>query len=533
MSRQLETIARAAMVANGLEPDFPPAALAQLAHLAPDRPSLGENGPGRPSPGEGGPGRQSLGEGGPGRPSLGEGGPGRQSLGEGGPGRQSLGEGGNHDLRALPWSSIDNDDSRDLDQLEVCVDAGDGRTRVLIAIADVDALVPKDSPLDAHAALNTTSVYTPAVIFPMLPAELSTDRTSLNQDVDRAAMVVDMTIDRAGTLVASDVYRALVRNKAQLTYNAIAAWLEGSGPAPAALARVAELAAQVRLQDEVACRLRDRREDEGALEFARTELRPVVEGDGVKELRIDKPNRAKAIIENFMVTANGVTARFLSDRGFASIRRVVKSPERWGRIVDLASQHGGSLPAAPDAHALQQFLKKQRDAEPETFQDLSLSIIKLMGRGEYVAENAAEPSAHFALATGSYTHSTAPNRRFPDLVTQRLLKAAIERRPAPYPLPELTPLADHCTKQEDAANKVERLTGKAAAALWLTPRIGETFDAVVTGAGPKGTWVRLAPTPVEGRLERGAEGLDVGDRVRVRLVRTDPPRGFIDFARAT
>src|SRR5258708_6202039 len=298
MSGQLETIARAAMVANGLEPDFPPAALAQLAHLAPDR----------PSPGEGGLGRRSFGEGGPADPSPGEGGF------------------GNLDLRALPWSSIDNDESRDLDQLEVCVDAGDGRTRVLIAIADVDALVPRDSPLDAHAALNTTSVYTPAVIFPMLPAELSTDRTSLNPDVDRAAMVVDMTIDRAGTLVASDVYRALVRNKAQLTYNAIAAWLEGSGPAPEAFARVAELAAQVRLQDEVACRLRDRREDEGALEFARSELRPVVEGDGVKELRTETPNRAKAIIENFMVTANGVTARFLSDRRSASIRRVVKSP---------------------------------------------------------------------------------------------------------------------------------------------------------------------------------------------------------------
>jgi exoribonuclease-2 len=479
VSGQLETIARGAMVANGLEPDFPPAARAQLADL---------------------------------RPAAANGLP---------------------DLRALPWSSIDNDESRDLDQLEVCVEEDDSRTRVLIAIADVDALVPKDSPIDAHAALNTTSVYTPAIIFPMLPPELSTDRTSLNPDVDRTAMVVDMTIDRAGTLVASDVYRALVRNKAQLTYNAIAAWLEGSGPAPAAFARIPELAAQVRMQDEVARRLRDRREEEGALEFARSELRPVVDGDGVKELRTETPNRAKAVIENFMVTANGVTARFLSDRGFASIRRVVKSPERWARIVDLASQHGGSLPPAPDVHALQQFLKKQRDAAPDTFQDLSLSIIKLLGRGEYVAEGAGAPSAHFALATASYTHSTAPNRRFPDLVTERLLKAAIERRPSPYQLPELTRLAEHCTKQEDAANKVERLTGKAAAALWLTPRIGEIFNAVVTGAGPKGTWVRLVPTPVEGRLESGAEGLDVGDHARVRLVRTDPRRGFIDFARVS
>jgi exoribonuclease-2 len=345
-------------------------------------------------------------------------------------------------------------------------------------------------------------------------------------------MVVDMTIDAAGVLVASDIYRAQVRNKAQLTYNAIAAWLEGSGPAPSAFTRVSGLDEQVRLQDTIAGRLRDRRADEGALEFARAELKPVVEDEGVTELRTETTNRAKSIIENFMVAANGVTARFLTDRGFASVRRVVKSPERWSRIVDLASQHGGALPGAPDARALQQFLRARREAEPDTFQDLSLAIIKLLGRGEYVAESAAEPSAHFALATGTYSHSTAPNRRFPDVVTQRLLKAAIDKRPAPYGLPELKRLAEHCTKQEDAANKVERLTGKAAAALWLTPQIGKTFDSVVTGAGPKGTWVRLLPTPVEGRLERGAEGLDVGDRVRVRLVSTDPRRGFIDFARA-
>jgi exoribonuclease-2 len=470
------------MVAHGLEPDFPPEARAQLAHLA-------------PAPADG--------------------------------------SSGVRDLRALPWSSIDNDDSRDLDQLEVCIEESGKPPRALIAIADVDILVPKDSPLDRHAALNTTSVYTPAIVFPMLPPELSTDRTSLNQDADRAAVIVDMTVDEGGLIVASDIYRALVRNKAQLTYNAIAAWLEGTGPTPAALARVPGLDAQVRLQDRISGRLRERRGDEGALEFARSELRPVIEGDGVTELRTETTNRAKSIIENFMVAANGVTARFLTDRGFAAIRRVVKSPERWSRIVDLASQHGGSLPGAPDARALQQFLKARREAEPDTFQDLSLAIIKLLGRGEYVAESAAEPSAHFALATGTYSHSTAPNRRFPDVVIQRLLKAAMDKRQAPYQLPELKRLAEHCTTQEDAANKVERLTGKAAAALWLRPQIGKTFDSVVTGAGPKGTWVRLVPTPVEGRLERGAQGLDVGDRVRVRLVSTDPQRGFIDFARAT
>jgi exoribonuclease-2 len=244
------------------------------------------------------------------------------------------------------------------------------------------------------------------------------------------------------------------------------------------------------------------------------------------------PNRAKELIENFMVAANGVTARFLSSRGFASIRRVVKSPERWSRIVDLAHQHGYELPSEPDARALQQFLKARRSAGPETFADVSLTVIKLLGRGEYVAERPGDTSAHFALAVGNYTHSTAPNRRFPDLVTQRLLKAAIAGTPAPYALPELTMLADHCTKQEDAANKVERLTKKAAAALLLSGRIGAQFDAIVTGAGPKGTWVRLTSNAIEGRLERGMEGLDVGDRVRVRLIHTDPPRGFIDFARA-
>ncbi|MEO6235924.1 MAG: RNB domain-containing ribonuclease [Vicinamibacterales bacterium] len=477
MSRELERIARDAMIAHGLEPEFPAKAREQLAHL--------------------------------GTPST----------------------AGLRDLRELPWSSIDNDDSRDLDQLEVAIEEKAG-TRILIAIADVDLLVPKDSPLDAHAALNTTSVYTPARVFPMLPPELSTDRTSLNQDADRAAMVVDMTIDAAGSLVASDVYRGLVRNKAQLTYNAIAAWLDDAGPEPQAVGRNHDIAVQVRLQDKVASRLHALRVAEGALEFERSELRPVVDGDAVTDLRTDKPNRAKSLIENFMVTANGVTARFLSGHGMAAIRRIVRSPERWSRIAALASEYGTTLPAEPDARALQIFLKDRRGADPDTFPDLSLSIIKLLGRGEYVAEEAGQASAHFALATGTYSHSTAPNRRFPDLVTQRLLKAAIAGRTPPYALIALTSLAAHCTRQEDAANKVERLAAKAAAALWLTPKIGESFNAIVTGAGPKGTWVRIMPTPVEGRLERGAEGLDVGDRVRVRLLSTDPKRGFIDFARS-
>ncbi|PYR90368.1 MAG: ribonuclease II [Acidobacteria bacterium] len=475
---ELERIAREAMRAHGLEPDFSAAAREQIAHV-------------------------------------------------GAPAASSI-----RDLRSLPWSSIDNDDSRDLDQLEACADDGASPTRVLVAIADVDALVPKDTPVDAHAGANTTSVYTPAVVFPMLPLELSTDRTSLNEGEDRAAIVIEMVVDGTGTLVDSDVYRALVHNHAQLTYSAVAAWLDGSGPALAAFGRVDGLDQQLRLQDEIATRLQAQRDEEGALDFDRSELRPVVDDRGVRELRTETANRAKELIENFMVAANGVTARFLGAKGLSSIRRVVRSPERWPRIVELAARHGGSLPPAPNARALQQFLKTERATAPDDYADLSLSVIKLLGRGEYVAERATESSSHFALAAASYTHSTAPNRRFPDLVTQRLLKAAIAQTRAPYQLTELTRLAEHCTRQEDAANKVERLTKKAAAALFLSDRIGEIFDAVVTGAGPKGTWVRLCKMPIEGRLERGAEGLDVGDRLRARLLSTDPGRGFIDFGRA-
>lgn len=474
--QELVAIARNAMRTYGLEPDFPPAARSQLAAL--HTPSVN----------------------------------------------------GLRDLRSLLWSSIDNDDSRDLDQVEVCVQDG-SRTRLLVGIADVDALVSKDSPLDAHASANTTSVYTPAVIFPMLPPELSTDRTSLNEGQDRSAMVIDMLLDDNGALLDFDVYGATVRNRARLSYSAVAAWLDGQADAPGPIADNRDLQDQIRLQDRIALQLQSLREEEGALEFDRSELRPVVDDDGVRELRSETPNRAKEVIENFMVTANGATARFLSARGLPSIRRVVKTPERWPRIVDLAASLGARLPAQPDARALQGFLKAQRASDPEAFSDLSLSVIKLLGRGEYVADAAGQPSAHFALAVGNYTHSTAPNRRFPDLTTQRLLKAAIARQRAPYALPDLAELAEHCTRQEDAANKVERLTRKAAAALLLANRIGESFNAVVTGAGPKGTWVRLTGMPVEGRLERGFQGLDVGDRIRVRLLSTEPRRGFIDFGR--
>ncbi len=472
----LRDIARRAMLAQGFEPDLPPRAAAELARLG--EPSL---------------------------PAV-------------------------RDLRALPWSSIDNDESLDLDQVEVCVPDG-GRTRLLVGIADVDALVCRDSALDAHARTNTTSVYTPAEIFPMLPDRLSTDRTSLNEGAERAAVVVEMAVENDGSVAASDVYRAVVRNGAKLAYSSVAAWLEGSAPPPPLAAR-RDLADQIRLQDAVARALHERRHEEGALDFARTELKPVLEGGMVRDLRAEERNRARDIIENFMVATNGATARFLSSRGIASIRRVVRSPERWDRIVDLAARYGGQLPGEPDARALEAFLKTARAATPDEFADLSLSVIKLLGRGEYVAEGPqGGTGGHFALAVSNYTHSTAPNRRFPDLVTQRLLKAALNGAPPPYGLGELSPLAEHCTKQEDAANKIERLVRKAAAALWLSDRIGQEFDAVVTGASRKGTWVRLCKPPIEGKLERGFEGMDVGDRLRVRLVHTDPERGYIDFVR--
>ncbi len=434
------------------------------------------------------------------------------------------------DLRSLLWSSIDNDESRDLDQLEVCIDQT--TPRLLIAIADVDALVPRGSALDRHAETNTTSVYTPARVFPMLPPELSTDRTSLNERADRPALVIDMAVDVDGSVGTVEVYQAYVQNHAKLTYNAVAAWLDGNGGAPSAVANNPALTAQLKLQDQIASRLRTRRDEQGALDFDRREVKPVVTDGVVSDLRTEEPNRARDLIESFMVAANSATAHFLSSRSYPSIRRVVRSPERWPRIVDLARQYGASLPPEPDAKALQESLRGERGDRPDDFSDLSLSVIKLLGRGEYVAESPTGPSdGHFALAVNNYTHSTAPNRRFTDLVTQRLIKAALAGATTPYPFPELSALAAHCTKQEDAANKVERLVRKAAAALWMSSRIGEVFDGVVTGASPKGTWVRLRSPLVEGRVERGQEGLDVGDRVRVRLLSTDPDQGFIDFAR--
>jgi VacB/RNase II family 3'-5' exoribonuclease len=436
------------------------------------------------------------------------------------------------DLRGLLWASIDNDDSRDLDQLTVAEAITPKATRILIAIADVDSKVKQGSALDHHARANTTSVYTDARIFPMLPELLSTDLTSLNEGEERLALIVDMIVDGDGQVTTGELARAVVVNRAKLAYNAVAAWLEGKSDPPAKVAAVAGLAENLRLQDRVAQALRLRRHQRGALELETLEPRAVFQGDAVSDLRLEQQNRAKQLIEDFMVAANVTTARYLEKMKFPSVRRVLRSPERWERIVELAATHGTELPGQPDARALEDFLAERRRADPEHFPDLSLAVVKLLGRGEYALETPGQRATeHFGLAVRDYTHSTAPNRRFPDLLTQRLVKAALADLPPPYSNDELAVLAQHCTVAEDAAAKVERQVRKSAAALLLRARIGETFEAFVTGASAKGTWVRVLHPPVEGRVVRGFEGLDVGDRVTVTLERTDVERGFIDFAR--
>jgi VacB/RNase II family 3'-5' exoribonuclease len=475
----LQRIARLAMLERGLLPDFSTGAIEELARIT-DAP-VGGDGPVR-------------------------------------------------DLRNLPWASIDNDDSRDLDQLSAAENLPGGATKILVAIADVDALVKKGSAIDEHARQNTTSVYTAAEIFPMLPEKLSTDLTSLGFHEDRRAVVVEMVLGEDGSLQGSEIYEATVRNQAKLAYNAVAAWLEGTGPIPGPVAAVEGLDANLRIQDLVARKLSAFRHEHGALDLETIEARPVFDGEEIRDLEVERKNRAKGLIEDFMIATNGVTARFLIARKYPSLRRVVRSPERWERIVEVASQYDVRLPPEPDPVALANFLALRKAADPLRFPDLSLTIIKLMGRGEYVVEFPGEEApGHFGLAVRDYTHSTAPNRRYPDLVTQRLLKAALSGIPLPYGREELAELARHCTEKENDANKVERQVGKSAAAMLLETRIGERFDAIVTGASEKGTWVRLLLPPVEGRVIHGFEGADVGHRIRVQLVHTDVDRGYIDF----
>ena len=475
----LQRIAHRAMLDRGLFPDFSAEALAELGRLQIPAPTKGE------------------------------------------PGR---------DQRNLLWASIDNDDSRDLDQLTVA-EAGPGDTiKILVAIADVDSVVKDGSAIDEHAHHNTTSVYTAAEIFPMLPEKLSTDVTSLNFNEDRLAIVVDMVVRTDGSLQDANIYRAWVRNQAKLACNRVAAWLEHNGDPPEAIVAVKGLAENLRLQDRVAQSMKNLRETHGALRLETIEAKPVFAGEQLRALEIEETNRAKEIIEDSMIAANGVVARYLSSRKFPSICRVVRTPKRWDRIVEVAGEHNFRLPDTPDSKALEEFLVKEKAADPVRFPELSLTVIKLLGSGEYIAElPEGNTPGHFGLAVKDYVHSTAPNRRYPDLLTHRLLKAALEDRPVPYSKDELDALAAHCTEAEDAAKKVERQVGKSAAALLLESRIGEQFDAMVTGAAAKGTWVRLLTMPVEGKLVSGFEGVDVGNRIRVQLLSVDVQRGFIDF----
>jgi VacB/RNase II family 3'-5' exoribonuclease len=438
---------------------------------------------------------------------------------------------GSTDLRSLLWSSIDNDTSKDLDQIEWAEKLSDGRIRVLIGVADVDARVHLGSVIDKHAQSETTSVYTGVKVYPMLPAELSEGVTSLNENEDRAAIVVEYCVDTAGTASDGKAYRALVRNRAQLAYPSVGAWLEGHGQAPAKVAADAKLADQLKLQDEAARRMVGARFQHGALDIESIETKPVMKGDQPTDITPQEKNRATSLIEEFMVAANGVMARHFEDAKVASIRRVVRVPKRWDRIVQLAEGLGTKLPAEPDSKALNEFLLERKKADPVTFPDLSLSVVKLMGPGEYVlVRPGVESPGHFGLAVQDYTHSTAPNRRFPDMVAQRILKAVVAGKPQPYSEAVLDAIATRCTEMEDAARHVERDMQKRIAAVVLHPRIGQVFNGIITGVNQHGTFVRALDPHVEGMLVHGKEGLDVGDRVRVKLVGTNPARGFIDFA---
>ena len=481
-SVDLQAMARQVMLARGFEPNFPPGTQQQLAAIKAHPPAL------TPS--------EKV-----------------------------------RDLRELLWSSIDNDTSKDLDQIEVAERLPDGGTKVMIGIADVDAFVAKDSPIDQHAEKEATTVYTGISIFPMLPLELSTGASSLLPDVDRPAVVTEFVVDGKGTLGSSNVYRALVRNKAQLTYNAVGAWLEGRGAAPPKVAASADLQAQLKLQDEVAQALRKLRYENGALNLETEEVIPLLLDEKVTGVATVEKNRATELIEDFMIAANGVVARLLEK--VSSLRRIVRTPEHWDGIVRLAAAQGDKLPSEPDSKALNDFLLKRKAADPDHFADLSLATIKLIGPGEYVLERPGDTAeGHFGLAVQDYTHSTAPNRRFADIVTQRLIKSLLDGKPGPYTDNDLSAIAANCTQKGDAARKVERDMSKRLAAMAMMHRLGETFDAIVTGVTPKGTFVRVLQPHMEGLLAQGGQGLHVGDKVRAKLTRTDVQHGFIDFARA-
>ena len=434
------------------------------------------------------------------------------------------------DMRDLLWCSVDNADSLDLDQLTYAESLEENNVRILVAIADVDALVGAKSNIDKHASQNTASVYTVARIFPMLPEKLSTNLTSLCLDSDRCAIVVDMILGDDGKVKQSDVYQAIVRNHAKLQYASLAAWLEGNGADYPEITRVNGLAENIKLQDRMAQKMKQLRYEHGALELETIEAIPIFDGDTLKEMKVEQKNRAKNLIEDFMIAANGTTARFLTGKQFPSLRRVVRVPKQWERIVELASEHGFSLPAKADSKSLSEYLKFFNQKDPLHFADMSLSVLKLLGSGEYVLETpGSAPEGHFGLAVKDYMHSTAPNRRYPDLITQRLLKSAISGKPVPYTMEQLIQIATHCTMKEDDVKKVERQVEKSANAILLESRIGEIFEAIVSGASPKGTWIRLFHPHVEGKLVNGSKGLKVGQKLNARLTHINVELGYIDF----
>jgi exoribonuclease-2 len=445
-------------------------------------------------------------------------------------GEQNI-DGSIRDMREVLWTSIDNNESRDLDQVEYVERLPDGRLRLLIGIADVDSFVPKGSAIDRHAFVNTVSVYTPAIIFPMLPEQLSTDKTSLLEGQDRLAVVIELIITGGGIVSSKDVYRAAVRNQAKLTYGEVGEWLEGRSPVPGSVAKIAGLEAQIRLQVEATDRLHALRKENGALELETVQAAPILSAGQVVGLDIKRHNRAQSIIESFMIAANTSMAEFLQERGVPSLRRVVRTPERWPQIVKLAASFGVTLQSRPDSRALSDFLTRRKAADPENYAELSLSVLKMLGGGDYRVETTElEQQGHFGLAVQDYTHSTAPNRRYPDLITQRCLKAVIAGASPSYTGEALEEIADRCNRMESAARKVERTTEKSAVAVLLSNRRGETFNGIVTGVKERGTFVRLITPPAEGRIIKGEEGLSVGEKVQVRLISVEPERGFIDFA---
>jgi VacB/RNase II family 3'-5' exoribonuclease len=434
------------------------------------------------------------------------------------------------DLRSLPWCSIDNENSLDLDQLTFAKEEN-GTTTLFIAIADVDALVPANSAIDLHAQINATSVYTPAKLFPMLPEKLSFHLTSFVEEEDRLSLTIKINIDKRGKMEEFSLFPAIVRNPAKLSFEAVGAWLEGKATIPEKIKKVSGLEQSLLCQHKASQLLQARRHSLGALTLFPSEMEAKITQDKKIVLLSPIHNDAHQLIESFMIAANFAITNYLKNSHIPRLCRIVQKPKRWERIVQIAASFDFLLPQEPEGKALEEFLLLRKSKDPSTFQDLSLVIVKLLGRGENVVCEPNNPDqGHFGLALSAYTHSTAPNRRFVDLISLRQCKAHLKATSNPYSFKQLQQLASHCTQQEDAALKVERQMNKAVAALFLSPMIGASFEGIVTGASEKGTWARIFSPPVEGRIIRGFEKLDVGDRVVVQLESVDVPKGYINFA---